>query len=130
LVKSIASCHFFCSFAIVVSDDENVLQLSKTIAIIETNTSQCFSTLLDDNTFALSKKINHSKTNIMKALIIIAACLTLALVLRIAEVLIARKPINSVGAKANDKSNGIAKIDVTNPESVAEAVAHYKHLDD
>jgi len=66
----------------------------------------------------------------MKALIIIAACLGLALVLRIAEVLIARKPINSVGAKANDKSKGIAKIDINNPESVAEAVAHYKHLDD
>jgi len=66
----------------------------------------------------------------MKALIIIAACLSLALVLRIVEVLIERKPINSVGAKANEKSKGMAKIDLTNPESVAEAVAHYKHLDD
>jgi len=66
----------------------------------------------------------------MKALIIIAACLGLALVLRIVEVLIARKPINSVGAKANDKSKDMAKIDINDPESVAEAVAHYKHLDD
>jgi len=66
----------------------------------------------------------------MKALIIIAACLGLALVLKITEVLIARKPINSVGAKANDKSKDIAKIDISNPESVAEAVAHYKNLDD
>jgi len=66
----------------------------------------------------------------MKALIIIAACLSLALVLRITEVLTARKPINSVGAKANDKSKGMAEIDINNPVSVAEAVAHYKHLDD
>jgi len=66
----------------------------------------------------------------MKALIIIAACLGLALVLRIVEVLIARKPINSVGAKSNDKSKEIAKIDINDPESVAQAVAHYKNLDD
>jgi len=66
----------------------------------------------------------------MKALIIIAACLGLALVLRVSEVLIARKTINSVGAKANDKSKDMAKIDFNDPESVAEAMAHYKHLDD
>jgi len=66
----------------------------------------------------------------MKALIIIAACLGLALTLRIAEVLISRKPINSIGARSNDKSKEMAKIDISSPESVAEAVAHYKHLDD
>jgi len=66
----------------------------------------------------------------MKALIIIAICLGLALILRIAEVLISRKPIKSVGAKANDKSKDIARVNINNPESVAEAVAHYKDLDD
>lgn len=66
----------------------------------------------------------------MKALIIIAVCLGLALVLRNVEVLIARKPINSVGAKANDRSKNMAKIDVNDPESIAEAVAHYKDLVD
>jgi len=66
----------------------------------------------------------------MKALIIIAACLALALVLKVMEMLISRKPINSVGAKANDKSMNIAKIDINDPESVAQAVEHYKHLDD
>lgn len=66
----------------------------------------------------------------MKALIIIAACLGLAVVLRIADVLISRKPINSVGAKANDKSKDMPKMDINNPESVAEALAHYKDLDD
>ena len=66
----------------------------------------------------------------MKALIIIAACLSLALILKIAEQLIARKPINSVGAKANDKSRVMATIDLNDPKSVEEAVAHYKNLDD
>ena len=66
----------------------------------------------------------------MKALIIIAACLVLAIILRIVELLIERKPIRSVGAQANDNSKGIAKIDINDPASVAEAVAHYKDLDD
>ena len=66
----------------------------------------------------------------MKALLIIVACLALALVLRIAELVITRKPINSVGAKANDQSRNMAKIDLNDPKSVAEAVAHYKNLDD
>ena len=66
----------------------------------------------------------------MKALIIIAACLGLAVVLRIADVLISRKPINSVGAKANDKSKAMPKMDINHPDSVAEALAHYKDLDD
>ena len=66
----------------------------------------------------------------MKALIIILACLGLAVVLRIADVLISRKPINSVGAKANDKSKDMPKIDINVPASVAEAVAHYKDLED
>ena len=66
----------------------------------------------------------------MKALIIILACLGLAVVLRLADVLISRKPINSVGAKANDKSKDMPKIDINDPASVAEAVAHYKDLED
>ncbi len=66
----------------------------------------------------------------MKALIIIVACLGLAVVLRIADVLISRRPINSVGAKANDKSRNMPKMDINNPASVAEALAHYKDLDD
>jgi len=66
----------------------------------------------------------------MKALIIIVACLGLAVVLRIADVLISRRPINSVGAKANDKSREMPKMDINDPKSVAEALAHYKDLDD
>lgn len=66
----------------------------------------------------------------MKALIIIAACLGLALVLRIVEVIIARKPINSVGAKANDRSKDMAKIDMNDSEAIAEALEHYKNLID
>lgn len=66
----------------------------------------------------------------MKALIIIVACLGLAVVLRIADVLISRRPINSVGAKSNDKSKNMPKMDINNPASVAEALAHYKDLDD
>jgi len=34
-------------------------RLTNTIAAIETNTSQCFSILLDGNTFALSKNDNR-----------------------------------------------------------------------
>ena len=66
----------------------------------------------------------------MKALIIIVACLGLAVALRIADVLISRRPINSVGAKANDKSREMPKMDINDPKSVAEALAHYKDLDD
>lgn len=66
----------------------------------------------------------------MKAIIIIAACLALAVVLRVADVMLSHKPIRSVGAKANDRSRGMARIDVNNPESIAEAVEHYKNLDD
>ena len=56
--------------------------------------------------------------------------LGLAVVLRIADVLISRRPINSVGAKSNDKSKNMPKMDINNPASVAEALAHYKDLDD
>ena len=43
----------------------------------------------------------------MKALIIIAVCLTLALVLRIFEILTSRQNINSVGGKANRNSRNM-----------------------
>lgn len=66
----------------------------------------------------------------MKALIIIAACLALAIILRIVEVTLESRPIKSVGAKANDKSRSMAKIDINNPMSIAEAIEHYKDLDD
>lgn len=66
----------------------------------------------------------------MKALIIIAVCLTLALVLRIFEILTSRQNINSVGGKANRNSRNIAKVDITDAESLKKALELYKDLAD
>lgn len=66
----------------------------------------------------------------MKALIIIAVCLTLALVLRIFEILTSRQNINSVGGKANRNSRNIAKVDITDAESLKNALELYKDLAD
>lgn len=66
----------------------------------------------------------------MKALIIIASCIALALVLKIVDLLTSRKAIKSVGAKSNGFSKDIARIDITNPEDIKAAVEYYKGLPD
>lgn len=66
----------------------------------------------------------------MKALIIIASCIALALILKVIDVLTSRKAINSVGAKANDKSKGMTKVDINDPEQLSAAVESYRHLAD
>lgn len=66
----------------------------------------------------------------MKALIIIASCIALAVVFRFVEYLTSRKTINSVGAKANNMSKDMAKIDITNPEELKKALERYKGMAD
>lgn len=66
----------------------------------------------------------------MKAIIIVAACLLLAVVLKVIESISSRKPINSVGARANSNSKNIAKIDINDKHSLEEAIERYKYLDD
>lgn len=66
----------------------------------------------------------------MKALIIIAVCLTLALLLRIIDLFTSRKNINSVGGRANRNSRNIAKVDITDAESLKKALELYKDLAD
>lgn len=66
----------------------------------------------------------------MKALIIIAACIALALVFRIIEELSNMKAINSVGCKSNKYSKNIARVDITNAEELKKALEHYKGLAD
>lgn len=66
----------------------------------------------------------------MEALIVIAACLVLAMALRVLDVLTSRSRIRSVGANANDKSKEISQINFDDPESIAEGIAHYSDLDD
>ena len=66
----------------------------------------------------------------MKAIIIVAACLLLAVVLKANEIISNRRPINSVGARANSNSKNIAKIDINDKQSLEDAIARYKYLDD
>ncbi len=66
----------------------------------------------------------------MKAVLIIAGCLVLALVLRAVELISSRKPIRSVGAKSNAKSKDMATMDLSDPVSVKEGLEHYKDLMD
>ncbi len=66
----------------------------------------------------------------MKALIIIAVCLTLALVLRIFEILTSRQNINSVGGKANRNSRNMSKVDITDAEDLKKALELYRDLAD
>ena len=66
----------------------------------------------------------------MKALIIIAVCLTLALLLRIIELFTSRKDINNVGGRAHRNSRNIAKVDITDAESLKNALELYKDLAD
>ena len=64
----------------------------------------------------------------MKALIIIAVCLTLALVLRIFEILTSRQNINSVGGKANRNSRNMSRVDITDAEDLKKALELYRDL--
>ena len=66
----------------------------------------------------------------MKAIIIIAACLILAVALRILEVITSRKPINSVGAKSNAHSKNIPTIDISDEKSIKAGLEHYRDLED
>jgi len=66
----------------------------------------------------------------MKAVVIILGCLTLAVVLRVLEVLTSRKRINSVGAKSNRKSSEIPTMNINDPISIEEGLEHYKNLED
>ena len=100
--------------------------------------SQFFSERVFHNTFALSNGTSVPATELqyikiyrnMKALIIIAVCLTLALLLRIIELFTSRKNINSVGGRANRNSRNIAKVDITDAESLKKALELYKDLAD
>lgn len=77
-------------------------------------------------TFASSNKNN----NIMKALIIIASCIALSIILKVADILTSRKTVNSVGARANGRSKGMTRIDINDPEQLSAAIERYKHLAD
>ncbi len=66
----------------------------------------------------------------MKALIIIAACILLSVVLKAALYFTERRPIHSVGGKANIYSTEMAKYDLNDPEDVKRAMEVYKDLAD
>lgn len=66
----------------------------------------------------------------MKALIIIAACIALAFVLKLVETFSNLNNIPSVGAKSNRKSQNMARVDINDPESIKEAVEYYKDFMD
>lgn len=65
----------------------------------------------------------------MKALIVIAICLVLAIALKFVDVFTSSR-IKSVGAKSNKESQNIAKIDINDENSLKEALDHYKNLVD
>lgn len=66
----------------------------------------------------------------MKAIIITVAAVALAMALKILDIITSGRRINSVGAKANNKSKRMPRIDINDPVSVQEGIAHYKDLDD
>lgn len=66
----------------------------------------------------------------MKAVIIIAACLVLAVALRVVDILTESKRIRSVGAKSNNNSKYIPTIDLSDPKSVEAGLEHYRDLID
>lgn len=65
----------------------------------------------------------------MKALFVILACIALALVLKVVDLLTSKR-INSVGAKSNKLSGDMPKIDITNEKELKEALKYYKGLAD
>lgn len=66
----------------------------------------------------------------MKALIIIATCIAFAFVLRVVEIITSRKRINSVGAKSNNLSKDMPRIDIRDEEQLNKALDYYKNLMD
>lgn len=66
----------------------------------------------------------------MKALIIIASLILLAVAFRAVEYFTSHKPMRSVGGKSNINSVEIAKYDLNNPEDVKKALEAYKGLAD
>ena len=66
----------------------------------------------------------------MKAIIITASALALVFALKIVDVFTSGKRINSVGAKSNNESKRMPRININDPVSVQEGIAHYKDLDD
>ena len=66
----------------------------------------------------------------MKALIIIAVCILLSLVLKAVLYFTKSRPINSVGGRANTYSTQMAKFDLNDPEDVKMAMEVYKDLID
>lgn len=65
----------------------------------------------------------------MKAIIIIAAMLVLVVALKVLDALTSGR-INSVGAKSNNHSKRMPRIDINDPESIKEGIAYYKDLED
>lgn len=83
------------------------------------------------STFALSNKDrNKLLIIIMKALIIIAACILFPLALKAVLYFTKSRPINSVGGKANTYSTQMAKFDLNDPEDVKKAMEVYKDIAD
>lgn len=66
----------------------------------------------------------------MKALLIILAVLAFSLVLRIIDIFTSRRKINSVGAKSNNISKDMPKVDITNEEDLKKALDHYRGMAD
>lgn len=83
------------------------------------------------HTFAPSMLTNTNQLIliIMKALIVILACIALALAIKVVDLLTGRR-INSVGAKSNKLSSDMPKIDITNEAELKEALKYYKDLAD
>lgn len=66
----------------------------------------------------------------MKALMIIASCLALAFLFKIVETFTSRKRINSVGAKSNNLSKDMSRIDIRDEQQLNKALEHYKKMMD
>lgn len=66
----------------------------------------------------------------MKALVIIASCIALAFLFKVIETFTSRKRINSVGAKSNNLSKDMTKIDIRDEKQLNKALEHYKNMID
>lgn len=62
----------------------------------------------------------------MKALVIIAACIAFAFILKVIDTFSNHHNLKSVGAKSNKESRSIPKIDITNPDELKKALEYYK----
>lgn len=67
---------------------------------------------------------------IMKALIIIASCIALSFLFKVIETFTSRKRINSVGAKSNNLSKDMPRIDIRDEKQLNKALDHYKNMID